>query len=295
MNVYSVNRWALSISLVGLLSFGSSGAFAKVSEHATPPGDKDVVKVVPEDQPDEPKPKLQVSGIVAVGTDFKSRGLSFTAGGTSVVGMVNLAYDGFYLNTIGMNADFGTVVDTDGNSQDLVNSSLIMALGYKKKWGGVELDAGATYYAFPGAFDNDEFVVHGPILGLPIDIPLGESNFFELHLGIGGSPWKYMQATFTVNWTPDYIYETGDNWAFEGNLKQVLWHGTNITLMGVGQLGYNVGDLLDYWYYNIGLTMVYKNGYVIDVRYNDTFSFNLDCSTTKLCGGAVLLRGGVLF
>jgi hypothetical protein len=194
-----------------------------------------------------------------------------------------------------MNADLGAVKDTDGNSQDLVNSALITALGYKTKLGKVELDVGATFYAFPGAFDNQEFLIHGPILGLPKEIPLGRAHFFELHAGVGGSLWKNMHATFTVNWTPEYLYESGENWAFEGNFKQLLWHGGNTSLLGVGQLGYNTGDALKYWYYNVGLTMVYKRQYVIDVRYNDTFNFELDCSRTKVCGGAVVFRGGVLF
>ncbi len=295
MNATSTNKWITSIALSALLSFGSVTVFGKVSESVTPPDDTDVIEKAPVEQPPETKPKLEIKGAVTLGTDFRVRGLSFTDGGTSFVGMVHVEYSNFYAAMIGMNADLGSVTDTNGDTQKLVDSALITALGYKTKWGSVELDAGATFYAFPGAFDNQDFLVHGPILGLPREIPLGRAGFFEAHVGIGGNPWKTMKVNFTANWTPEYLYESGENWAFEANLKQLLWHKDKFTLLGVGQLGYNTGDLLDYWYYNAGLTMVYKHQYVFDVRYNNTSSFPLDCSLTKICGGAVVARVGILF
>jgi hypothetical protein len=294
-------RRVMAILLFLMLGLVCTNALAKVSENVTPPGDHDVVErpAVQSEQPaaqsEASKPELEVKGAVALGSDIRVRGLSFTDGGTSVVGMVHLDYNSFYAVVIGMNADLGSVIDTEGHSQSLVGSALITALGYKTKLGGAELDVGATFYAFPGAFDNQDFLVHGPILGLPREIPLGRAHFFEVHVGVGGKPWKTMQATFTVNWTPEYLYETGQNWAFEGNFKQLLWHGSQISLLGVGQLGYNTGDFLDYWYYNVGLTMVYKHHYVFDLRYNNTFDFELDCSLTKLCGGTVVFRGAILF
>jgi len=293
-NINAVSQWVLAISMTLFMGLGSLSAWAKVTENVTPAGDSEVVEE-PVAQPEEHKPELEIKGAVAVGTNMHVRGLSFTDGGTSVVGMVHVDYNNFYAVLIGMNADLGDVIDTDGNSQSLVSSALVTALGYKTKLGGAVLDVGATFYAFPGAFDNQDFLVHGPILGLPKEIPLGRAHFFELHVGIGGKLSKTTQATFTVNWTPDYLYESGENWAFEGNVKQLLWHGSNISLLGVGQLGYNTGDLLDYWYYNVGLTMVYKHQYVIDVRYNDTFDLEVDCSLTKVCGGEVVVRGGILF
>jgi hypothetical protein len=293
-NTNAVTHRFLALTLAFFLGLGSINASAKVSENVTPPGDAEVVEE-PVAQPEEHKPELEIKGAVAVGTDLHVRGLSFTDGGTSVVGMVHVDYNNFYAVLIGMNADLGAVIDTDGHSQSLVGSALVTALGYKTKLGSAMLDVGATFYAFPGAFDNQDFLVHGPILGLPRELPLGRAHFFELHIGIGGKLSKTTQATFTVNWTPEYLYESGENWAFEGNVKQLLWNGSNISLLGVGQLGYNTGDLLDYWYYNVGLTMVYKHQYVIDLRYNDTFDLEVDCSLTNACGGKVVVRGGILF
>jgi hypothetical protein len=294
MKIDYVCRWMTPMVIFASLHLGMGSAWGTISEDVIPPGDEEFFEIATE-QPEETKPKVEIKGAVAIGTDIRVRGLSFTDGGTSVVGMLHLDYNNFYATLVVMNADLGTVVDTSGNSQDLVTVGLTTSLGYKTNWGKVDIDVGASFYAFPGAFDNQDFLSHDPILGLPEEIPLGRANFFEVHLEISGKLWKTMQASFAINWTPEYLYESGENWAFESNFNQLLLHKGNFTLLGVGELGYNTGDFLDYWYYNVGLAMVYKHHYVVDVRYNDTFSLELDCSLTKVCGSTVVFRGSILF
>ena len=71
-------------------------------------------------------------------------------------------------------------------------------------------------------------------------------------------------------YSPDYTRETGEVWTFEGRASAPLpiW---DISLGGtVGHVAGEADDFLDYTYWIVGLSKVFKQHFTVDVRYWDT-------------------------
>ena len=100
---------------------------------------------------DPPKP-ITVSGSVGLVSDYRFRGVSQSDENLAVQGGFTVAHEsGLYIGTWGSNlAGWGTF---DGS-----NMELDLIAGFKFPVGGGTLDIGATWYMYPGGFDNTDFI-----------------------------------------------------------------------------------------------------------------------------------------
>jgi hypothetical protein len=98
-----------------------------------------------------PKP-VTVSGSVGLVSDYRFRGVSQSDENLAVQGGFTIAHEsGLYIGTWGSNlAGWGTF----GGA----NMELDLIAGYKFPVGGGTLDVGATWYMYPGGFDNTDFI-----------------------------------------------------------------------------------------------------------------------------------------
>ncbi|USU10146.1 TorF family putative porin [Sphingomonadaceae bacterium OTU29MARTA1] len=98
-----------------------------------------------------PKP-VTVTGSVGLVSDYRFRGVSQSDEQLAVQGGFTIAHEsGFYVGTWGSNlAGWGTF----GGA----NMELDLIAGYKLPVGGGTLDVGATWYMYPGGFDNTDFI-----------------------------------------------------------------------------------------------------------------------------------------
>jgi uncharacterized protein (TIGR02001 family) len=98
-----------------------------------------------------PKP-VTVTGSVAIVSDYRFRGVSQSDRQLAVQGGFTIAHEsGLYIGTWGSNlAGWGTF----GGA----NMELDLIAGYKLPVGGGTLDVGATWYMYPGGFDNTDFI-----------------------------------------------------------------------------------------------------------------------------------------
>ena len=100
---------------------------------------------------DPPKPII-VSGSVGAVSDYRFRGVSQSDENLAVQGGFTIAHEsGVYIATWGSNlAGWGTF----GGS----NMELDLVAGYKKTFDDITVDVGATWYMYPGGFDNTDFI-----------------------------------------------------------------------------------------------------------------------------------------
>lgn len=101
---------------------------------------------------EEPPGPITVSGSVGLVSDYRFRGVSQSDKNLAVQGGVTIAHEsGVYAGLWGSNlAGWGTF----GGA----NMELDIVAGYKAPLGGVTLDVGATWYMYPGGFDNTDFI-----------------------------------------------------------------------------------------------------------------------------------------
>ena len=103
-------------------------------------------------QEEAPGP-VTVSGSVAVVSEYRFRGVSQSDRNLAVQGGLTISHEsGLYIGTWGSNlAGWGTF----GGA----NMELDLIAGYKADLGnGASLDIGATWYMYPGGFDNTDFI-----------------------------------------------------------------------------------------------------------------------------------------
>ena len=100
----------------------------------------------------EPPKPITVTGTVGLVSDYRFRGVSQSDKNLAVQGGFTIAHEsGLYIGTWGSNlAGWGTF----GGA----NMELDLIAGFKLPVGGGALDVGATWYMYPGGFDNTDFI-----------------------------------------------------------------------------------------------------------------------------------------
>jgi uncharacterized protein (TIGR02001 family) len=100
---------------------------------------------------DAPTKAFTVSGSAAVVSDYRFRGVSQSDKNAAVQGGITVAHEsGFYAGTWGSNlAGWGTF----GGA----NLELDVFGGYKRSFGAITVDAGLTWYMYPGGADKTDF------------------------------------------------------------------------------------------------------------------------------------------
>ncbi|ONF95710.1 TorF family putative porin [Sphingomonas jeddahensis] len=103
-------------------------------------------------QDEEPPKPVTVSGSVGLVSDYRFRGVSQSDEQLAVQGGLTIAHEsGVYIGTWGSNlSGWGTF----GGA----NMELDLIAGYKTTFDDVTVDVGATWYMYPGGFDNTDFI-----------------------------------------------------------------------------------------------------------------------------------------
>jgi uncharacterized protein (TIGR02001 family) len=103
-------------------------------------------------QDEEPPKAVTVSGSVGLVSDYRFRGVSQSDENLAVQGGITVAHEsGLYIGTWGSNlAGWGTF----GGA----NMELDLVAGFKKTFDDITVDVGATWYMYPGGFDNTDFI-----------------------------------------------------------------------------------------------------------------------------------------
>ncbi|MBU3994007.1 MAG: TorF family putative porin [Alphaproteobacteria bacterium] len=166
---------------------------------------------------------ITVSGSATIATQYSLRGISQTDNDAAIQGGITIGHEsGLYVSTWASNlAGYG---DFGGSHMELD-----LIAGYSKDIGGVSLDGGFVYYAYPGVSGADFWELYGSVSG-----DLGPAN---LKLG--------------TYWTPKQDSLGGHNiWVYSD--LGIAIPNTPITLKGHvgysdGTTGYTQGgDVFDY-------------------------------------------------
>lgn len=220
------------------------------------------------DAPAAEKPRCTFSANTALTTEYVFRGFSQSAEGAAVQGgfdaTCGIFYAGVWASSLNWNDGAAAAPAISGN-----NASVEMDwyLGIKPVTGPVTWDLGVIYYTYPNA---RRFTTGG------------NNEYVELKLGASGEIWKKGTLGGTAYYSPEYQYNTGSVWTFEGSFAQELPKVSIFTPTFSALLGYQTsndrprysalfgnGDT-NYMYWNVGLTFAFAEKWSLDVRYWDT-------------------------
>jgi uncharacterized protein (TIGR02001 family) len=190
-----------------------------------------------------PQGPCAVSGNVAVTSDYVFRGVTQTNGNPAGQAAVDLTCGKFYVGVFTSNIDFGL----EGTLE------LDIYGGYKFSTGKINWDVGFIYYSYPGM--NSFF----------------DADFLELKLGASGDIWKGGTLGGTVFYSPEYTFNGGPVWTVEGTFSQTLPKFSIFSPTFGATVGrVNAEDFDDYTYWNVGLTLGFREKWSLDLRYWDT-------------------------
>ena len=198
----------------------------------------------------------EVSGSVAVVSDYLFRGVTQTSEKPALQGGVTWTHDsGFYAGGWGSSISWLSDADPDVSSQ----VELDMFAGYTGKFGQSEFgyDVGLNYYGYPG------------------DYPAGfnDPDTLELYFGLS---WKFLSAR--------YWYATTDLFGIpgsDGSTNLDLGAGREFAPGWKGTLGWGkqwvkgVPDA-DYTFWKLGVDKSFESGFGIGVAYQDNDLFGFD-------------------
>lgn len=181
--------------------------------------------------------EVEVSGNVAIGTEYVWRGVTQSNGDMAISGGFDLAAGNFYAGTWASNVDFEDSSDT--NIEWDFYAGFGGGFGESPAW----WDVGIIYYAYPdsGDLDYDFVELYG---GIGAD--------FEYGLGIGA--YLYLDPD-----NENYYVEGSAGYSFTDSFSADLTLG-NYSFDGGG----------DYTTYNLGATYATPIGLDLDLRYWDT-------------------------
>lgn len=145
----------------------------------------------------DPPSAVEVSGNVAIVSDYRFRGVSLSGGDPAIQGGIDIAHEsGFYIGTWGSSID-------DGGTDLLGDMELDIYGGWSGEVSdGVTVDVGLLYYMYPteglGA-DTDYFEPYASVgftLG-PAEATVGAAYAFEQD-ALGGNDNLYLYTDFGV-------------------------------------------------------------------------------------------------
>lgn len=183
-----LNRTLISVSMAAALAAGMNATTAQAED------------------------AFEISGNVALTTDYRFRGISQTDEEAAVQGGFDVAFEpGFYIGTWGSSVDFGGGVYGS------------LELDYYAGWAGMMgdtdfgIDVGYIYYDYPG------------------DKGCCEGDYQEVYANV-----SYMDASFGVAYSDDYYGETEDFWYLQADYGFAL-PGLEALQIGL-HVGYNILD-----------------------------------------------------
>jgi len=236
-------------------------------------------------KPKEPAPvqeRCKYSANVALTTDYVFRGISQTSEGPAIQGGFDATCGIFYAGVWASNLDWGgTGLYGFSGNDSVANIEMDWYAGIKGTHGRFSYDVGVIYYSYPNAAK----------LGLNTlgEVTSRSYNYVEFKLGASAEIWKDATFSATAFYSPDYQYEVGSVWTFEGAFVQNLpkfmlrreYSPSISALIGYQTSSGNVGDRSlyalnvtgdtnNYLYWNVGLTVGFLEKWSVDIRYWDT-------------------------
>jgi uncharacterized protein (TIGR02001 family) len=131
--------------------------------------------------------EVEVSGNVAIASDYAFRGISQTLEKPAVQGGFDLSVPvGLYAGVWGSSVNFGE--DLAGGAR--AQMELDVYGGFAPSVGGFDLDVGLLYYAYPGAFSGYNY------------------DFFEAYGGLART-FGPLTAGLVGAWSPDFFAASG--------------------------------------------------------------------------------------
>ena len=184
-----------------------------------------------QDETAPPKP-VTVTGSVGLVSDYRFRGVSQSDENLAIQGGATISHDsGVYAGFWGSNlAGWGTF----GGS----NMELDLIAGFKLPVGGGTLDVGATWYMYPGGFNNTDFIEpYAKLSGTagPVNLTAGVA-YAPKQQALG--PW-YSNGTSAANGVYDRVNAKDDNLYLWGDISSGV-PNTGLTLKG--HIGYSNGN-----------------------------------------------------
>ena len=200
---------------------------------------------------------VEISGNVALTTDYKFRGISQSSEEAALQGGFDLGFDnGFYVGTWGSSVDF-----------DVADSGS-MELDYYAGWGGdlsdsVSVDVGYMYYQYPGDTVN----------------PSGD--YAEFH--VTGS-WEDLSVG--VIYSDDFYAETGKYMYYSGDYSMTFAEDFSLALHAgyndFDEAGFFATDTDTYADYSVTLGYTFK-GVDLSVAWVGTDLDDVDCFDSSIC------------
>lgn len=216
-----------------------------------------------------------VTGSVGLVTDYRFRGVSQSDEKMAVQGGITVSHDtGFYTGVWASNlAGWGTF----GGS----NTELDLILGYKKEvTPGITVDVGATWYMYPGGFNNTDFIE--PYVKLsgsigPASATLGVA-YAPKQEALGPAYLSSQDIADNFEFGPTQPGAKSDNLYIYGDIAGGI-PNTPVTLKahlghsngnrGLGVFGTSVSPTGDYWDWSIGADLA-VGPVVLGIAYIDT-------------------------
>ncbi len=213
----------------------------------------------------------EVSGNVALTTDYRFRGISQTTSDPAVQGGLDWSHEsGFYLGTWGSNVQFAGSLELDyyGGYAGDINDNL----GF---------DVGVIYYDYPGG---------------NLGAGAGDPEFWEVYGGLSGSVGP-VDLSGTISYSDDYFgesgkafyYDLGGSFGLPSDFSlNAHWGYQTIDDGSVKDAGFFSSNTDNYSDWSLGVS---KSMWSLDfdLSYIDTdLSDKKDCGNANICGATAV-------
>ena len=181
--------------------------------------------------------EMEISGNVALTSDYRFRGISQSDESIAVQGGFDLGWDtGIYIGTWGSTVDF----DTNGSGLD-GSLELDYYIGWASDIGdtGIAIDVGYLYYDYPGDddFEGDYQEVYGSV------------SFWDVTLGMAYSDDYYGETDKFFYYYADYSLGFAENFSLDFHIgyNDVEEDGGFLSSDEDSYIDYSVGLTASYW------------------------------------------------
>ena len=232
-----------------IAAFGAAGFFAMCGSASAQEAQDRNVPLATDNDLTAPPSEIELSANVALVSDYRFRGVSFSDGDPAIQGGFDITHQsGFYAGTWASSIDGG---DAFGEME------LDLYAGYSASVGnGLTLDAGLLYYVYPTGDDSSETDYFEPYASIgfligPAEAKAGVAYAWEQDsLGGRDNLYLYTDASVGVPTTP--VTVTAHLGYTDGSLAPALLAG------GVDDSGFD---------YSVGATAVVLGGMELGLAY----------------------------